>query len=280
MITLNDLCAHLLPPDDHLQFQSLIIDEPRLILVAAMSSASSTCPDCHQPTTYIHGRYPRTLADLPWATAPIELRLIVRRFRCRTCTCRRQTFAERLPQVAPLYARTTTRLATAQAHTGLSLGGAAGARHLARQGAPVSRNTLLRRVRRCALPQGTAPHIIGIDDWAWRKGHRYGTIVVDLERGCPIDVLEDRAAETVTDWLQSHPDVKVVARDRAEAYGAGIRQGAPEATQVADRFHLLKNLASALQEVFSAYHRELDRLNHLPHNEPPPHDADSVTVPP
>ena len=278
MITLNDLCAHLLPPNERLKFQTLIIDEPHLILVAAIMSPKSTCPDCRQPTDRIHSSYPRTLADLPWATMPIELRFTVRRFFCRTCTCARQTFRERLPTIAPLYARTTTRLATAQAHTGLSLGGAAGARHLARQGTPVSRNTLLRRVRRCVLPQGTAPHIIGIDDWAWRKGHRYGTIVVDLERGCPIDVLEDRAAETVAAWLQSHPDVKVVARDRAEAYGAGIRQGAPEATQVADRFHLLKNLASALQEVFNAHYGEIANLNHVPHNEPLTRDDSAVAV--
>src|SRR4051794_26475416 len=109
MITLDDLCAQLLPPDDHLKFQSLIIDEPRLILVAAMISHSSMCPDCRQPTDHIHGCYQRTLADLPWATAPIELRLIVRRFRCPTCTCHRQTFTERLPKIAPRYARTTTR---------------------------------------------------------------------------------------------------------------------------------------------------------------------------
>ena len=280
MMTLDDLCTHLLPPDDHITFQSLIIDEPRFILVAAMISTHSTCPDCSQPTHRIHGRYRRTLADLPWATAPIELRLIVRRFRCCTGTCRRKTFAERLPTVAPLYARTTTRLATMQANTGLALGGAAGARHLSRHGLPGSRNTLLRRVRSVSLPEGPAPEVIGLDDWAWRKGHRYGTIVVDLERGCPIDVLEDRAAETVADWLQSHPDVKVVARDRAEAYGAGIRQGAPEATQVADRFHLLKHLASALPEVFNAHHREIDQLNHLPHHEPPTQDADSVTISP
>lgn len=239
MITLDDLCAHVLPPDDHITFQSLIIDEPRLILVAAMISTNSTCPDCRQPTHRIHGHYQRTLADVPWATAPIELRVIVRRFRCCTCTCRRQTFAERLPSVAPLYARTTTRLATTQADTGLVLGGAAGARHLSRHGSPVSRTTLLRRVRRVSLPGGPAPAIIGIDDWAWRKGHHYGTIIVDLQRGCPIDVLADRAAETVATWLQAHPDVTIVARDRAEAYAAGIRQGAPEATPVADRFHLL-----------------------------------------
>jgi transposase len=280
MITLDDLCAHLLPPDDHIKFQSLIIDAPRLILVAAMISTNSTCPDCNQPTQRIHGHYPRTLADLPWATAPIELRFIVRRFRCCTCTCRRKTFAERLPSVAPLYTRTTTRLSTTQANTGLALGGAAGARHLSRHGLPGSRNTLLRRVRSVSLPEGPEPEIIGLDDWAWRKGNRYGTIIVDLQRGCPLDLLEDRAAETVATWLQSHPDVKIVARDRAEAYAAGIRQGAPEATQVADRFHLLKNLAAALQEVFSAHHREIDQLNHLPHNEPPTQEADSVTVPP
>jgi len=279
MITLDDLCAHLLPPDDRITFQSLIIEEPRLILVAAMISAHSTCPDCRQPTHRIHGHYRRTLADLPWATAPIELRVIVRRFRCCTCTCRRQTFAERLPTVAPLYARTTTRLATTQANTGLVLGGAAGARHLSRHGVPGSRNTLLRRVRSMSLPEGPAPEIIGLDDWAWRKGQRYGTIIVDLQRGCPIDVLEDRAADTVAMWLQAHPDVTIVARDRAEAYAAGIRQGAPEATQVADRFHLLKNLAAALQEVFSAHHREIDQINHVPHNEPPTQADDFVTGP-
>ncbi len=227
------------PPDDHIQFQSLILDEPCLILVAAMNAPKSICPDCSQPTDRIHGRYLRTLADLPWATAPVELRLMVRRFRCGTCSCPRQTFAERLPSVAPPYARTTVRLSMTQAYTGFALGGAAGARHLARQGLTVSRNTLLRRVRRVSLSQRPEPEIIGIDDWAWRKGNRYGTLIVDLERGCPIDLLEDRATETVATWLQSHPGVTLVARDRAEAYAAGIRRGAPDATQVADRFHLL-----------------------------------------
>ena len=279
MIMLNDLCANLLPPNERLTFKTLIIDEPHLILVAAMMSPKSTCPDCRQPTDRIHSRYPRTLADLPWATTPIELRLTVRRFFCRTCTCARQTFSERLPTIAPLYARTTTRLATAQAHTGLSLGGAAGARHLARQGSPVSRQyAASARAALWRCPKGPEPQIIGIDDWAWRKGHRYGTIVVDLERGCPIDVLEDRATQTVAAWLQAHPEVKIVARDRAEAYGAGIRQGAPEATQVADRFHLLKNLASALQEVFSAHHREIAQLNKVAQNEPLTRDDGSVAV--
>jgi transposase len=114
MITLNDLCAHLLPPNERLQFPRLIIDAPHLILVAAMLSPTSTCPDCRQPTERIHSRYPRTLADFPWATTPIALRLTVRRFFCRTCTGARQTLSERLPTIAPFYARTTTRLATAK----------------------------------------------------------------------------------------------------------------------------------------------------------------------
>ena len=121
------------------------------------------------------------------------------------------------------------------------------------------------------------PQVVGVDDWAWRKGHRYGTIVVDLERGCPIDVLEDRLAETVAAWLQAHPGVRVVARDRAEAYGAGIRQGAPDATQVADRFHLLTNLAAALQEVFSAHPHEMETLRKP--DEPVTLDDGSVAVP-
>jgi len=278
MITLNELCAHLLPPDEHLKFKHLILDEQRIILVATMMTPKAACPDCHHLASRIHSDYQRTLTDVPWATMPIELRLTVRRFFCTTCTCGRQTFTERLPTIAPLYARTTTRLAGMQADTGLALGGAAGARRLTRQGLPVSRSTLLRRVRGLHLPEGPAPEVVGIDDWAWRKGHRYGTIVVDLERGCPIDVLEDRLAETVAAWLQAHPEVTIVARDRAEGYASGIRQGAPDATQVADRFHLLQNLAEALQEVFTAHSQDLAALNEAQSREPVTLEDGTVAV--
>ena len=120
-------------------------------------------------------------------------------------------------------------------------------RHLARQGVPGSRNTLLRRVRGLATPAAPRPCAVGIDDWAKRKGHTYGTIVVDLDRHCPVDLLEDRTAETVAAWLQAHPEVTVVARDRAEAYASGVAQGAPDAVQVADRWHLVKNLREAVE---------------------------------
>jgi transposase len=279
MITLNELCAHLLPPEEHLHFKNLILDEQRLILVATMTAPKAACPDCHHLAVRIHSRYPRTLADLPWAVAPIELQLTVRRFFCTTCTCSRQTFSERLPTVAPFYARTTARLATRQAETGLALGGAAGARQLGRQGMPGSRNTVLRRVRRLPTPAYPPPEVIGLDDWAWRKGHRYGTLVVDLERGCPIDVLEDRLAETVAAWLQAHPEVNVVARDRAEAYGAGIRQGAPDATQVADRFHLMQNLADALEQVLSAHGQDLEVIDEKRRQEPVACEDGSLAAP-
>ena len=260
-MTLQDLCARLLPPDDHLLVESLLMEEHGISLVLSATAPKAICPTCVHPADRVHGRYLRTVVDLPWATTPVDLLLWVRRFCCDTPTCERQTFTERLPIVAPVYARTTARLSTSQTWTGLALGGAAGARHLARQGLPGSRSTLLRRVRNLPAPEGPAPQIVGIDDWAWRKGHRYGSIVVDLERGCPIDVLADRKAETVAAWFKAHPEVSIVARDRAESYASGISEGAPDAIQVADRLHLFDNLADTLEEVFREYSRELDAIN-------------------
>jgi transposase len=177
----------------------------------------------------------------------VRLSLHVRRFFCDTPACGRRTFTERVPTVARPYAHTTTRVSQAQCDTGLVLGGAAGARQLARQGLPGSRQTVLRRVRAYQPAAGPAPRAIGIDDWAYRKGRRYGTIVVDLEGGGPVDLLEDRLAETVATWLRAHPEVTIVARDRADAYASGVTQGAPDAIQVADRWHLLKNLREAVE---------------------------------
>jgi transposase len=278
-MTLDDLCSRLLPPDDHLHFETLILEDHSLTLVAAMTAPTAVCPDCHQPSQRRHSGSPRTLADLPWALMPVALVLHVRRFLCDTAGCGRLTFTERLPTVAPLYARTTTRLRHSQAYTGLALGGAAGARQLARQSLPGSRNTVLRRVRSLSTPASPPPHVVGIDDWAWRKGHRYGTLVVDLERGCPIDVLEDRLADTVAAWFKAHPAVNVVARDRAESSASGIRQGAPEAVQVADRFHLMHNVAAALAQVFSAHHQDLDALNEAQRQALVTRDDGSVAVP-
>ena len=242
---LHDLAARLLPSP--LQVETLTLEDHGLTLDVKVTAPTAPCPTCAQSATRVHSDYRRTLADLPWATLPVRLSLQVRRFFCDTPSCRRQTFTERVPTVARPYAHTTTRASQAQCDTGLVLGGAAGARQLARQGLPGSRQTVLRRVRGYQPAPGPAPHVIGIDDWAKRKGHTYGTIVVDLERGCPVDLLDDRLAETVAAWLRAHPEVTVVARDRAEAYASGVTQGAPHAVQVADRWHLLKNLREAVE---------------------------------
>src|SRR5262245_12974772 len=165
-MTLYDLFSLLLPPDEHLHFETLLLEDHHLTLVAAMTAPQALCPDCHQPSQRIHSGYPRTLADLPWAMMPVAVRLQVRRFFCDTPICVRTTFTERMPTVAPRDARTTTRLRHSQAYTGLALGGAAGARQLARQSTPGSRSTVLRRVRSLSTPAYPPPHIVGIDDWA------------------------------------------------------------------------------------------------------------------
>src|SRR5262245_7766668 len=246
-MTCTDLCTDLLPPHAPLHIETMAMTERGMTLAVAVTTSQALCPTCTQPSTHIHSDYRRTLADLPWAATPVQLHLRVRRFWCETPHCARQTFTERVPQVAPCSARATARLRARQTSTGLALGGAAGARDLARQGVPGSRNTLLRRVRGLATPAAPPPCAVGIDDWAKRKGHTYGTIVVDLDRHCPVDLLEDRTAETVAAWLQAHPEVTVVARDRAEAYTSGVTQGAPDAVQVADRWHLMKNLREAVE---------------------------------
>src|SRR5262249_26170617 len=184
-MTLDDLCSRLLPPDEHLHFETLILEDHSLTLVAAMTAPTAVCPDCHQPSQRRHSGYPRTLADLPWAFMPVALVLHVRLFFCDTSGCGRLTFTERLPTVAPLYARTTTRLRHSQAYTGLALGGSAGARQLARQSLPGSRNTVLRRGRRLA-PAAYPPHRRrGMRCWGWREGHPYGTNVGGRAKSTP-----------------------------------------------------------------------------------------------
>jgi transposase len=172
----------------------------------------------------------------------VRLYLPVRRFFCDTPLCRLQTFTERAPTVARPYAHAATCVVQAQYDIGLALGEAAGARQIARPGLLGSCQTVLRRVRAYQPEQGPAPWMIGLDNWAYRTGRRYGTLVVDLARGCPVDLLDDCMVETVATWLRAHPEVTVVTRDCADTYALGITQGAPEAVQVADRWRLLKNL--------------------------------------
>jgi transposase len=254
----------------------------QITLRVRSTQATAPCPLCTTPAHHIHSHYERTLADLPWAAYRVRLQLRGRKWFCGKRACRRRIFTERLPTVAAPWARRTLRLAQRLVALGVALGGKAGV-HLGHQWAlVVSRNTLLRLLRRQPAPAFPTPTVLGVDDFALRKRQTYGTILVDLERRQPVALLPDRTAETVAQWLREHPGVKVIARDRSTAYAEGARHGAPAATQVADRFHLLQNLREALDQVFSTHGQVLDAVNATLQPQPVPlsDGALAVSVPP
>src|SRR5436309_4451064 len=254
----------------------------QITLRVQSTQTSAPCPLCTTPARRIHSDYGRTLADLPWAQDRVRLQLRVRKWFCSNRSCPRRIFTERLPTVAVPWARRTLRLAQRLVALGSALGGNAGARLSHQWDLVVRRNTLLRLLRRQPAPSCPTPRVLGVDDFALRKRHTYGTILVDLERRQPVALLPERTAEPVAQWLREHPGVEVIARDRASAYAEGARQGAPAATQVADRFHVLQNLAEALTQVFTTHGRVLDAVNATERQQPVPlsDGTSAVPVPP
>jgi transposase len=248
-----------LPP--HLDAWQLDHTATLLTLHVTSTQRGVTCPVCAVFTHRVHSGYTRLLADLPWGAARVRWQLRVRKCFCGNPQCPRRIFTERLPGVVAPWARRAQRLAAWLSAIGLALGGAAGTRLSRRLGLRVSRHTLLRVVRRLPLPCDSTPQALGIDDFAFRTRQTYGTVLIDLECRRPVALLPDREAETGALWLQAHPGVEVIARDRSKAYERGIRQGAPTITQVADRFHLLQNLAETLEQVFSRHSVALKAVN-------------------
>lgn len=213
--------------------------------VEAEGYQTASCPNCKTLSRSRHSRYWRTLHDLPLQGTAVRLRLCLSRWRCRTATCERQVFVERLPDLCNTHAQRTTRASQIVALLAHALGGRPAQQLAGRLGVAAGRDTLLRHVKRAALQNSpTAPvPILGVDGWAWRKGQRFGTILVDLERRRVVDLLPDRSADSLATWLRAHPEVTVISRDRQGLYAEGARRGAPQAVQVADRFHLLQNLS-------------------------------------
>jgi transposase len=228
-----------------------------LVIGVACQAPRMECPECHQPSARMHGSYQRTVADLPCAGRNVILALTVRKFVCTMPTCSRKIFTERLPGLVESYARMTSRLTALVQALGLVAGGQMGTRQADRTGIATTPSTLLRHLMQLPTPTLRAVRVLGVDDFAWKKRFTYGTILVDLERRKIIDVLPDRESATVETWLKEHPEVHIVSRDRGKEFAKAATLGAPQAQQVVDRFHMVKNLSEVLQEILGHCRAEI-----------------------
>lgn len=241
----------VLPDNSLLRLDEILQHVDGIVMSVSVSAGMAACPLCGTSSSRIHSRYTRTLRDLPWQGTRVRLRLCSRRFFCPRQDCSRSIFTERLPSVTQRYSRRTERLTKSVEFISYALGGEAGFRLAQHLGFECSADMLLRLIKSAqarAKPVEKV-RVVGIDDWAWRKRQRYGTILVDLEKRCPLDILPDRSAETVEAWLRQHPEIEIVSRDRAGAYAEASANGAPQAIQVADRWHLLCNLTQVIQRM-------------------------------
>lgn len=227
--------------------------DDELILELVPQATRARCPDCHRRSHHIHSRYTRRITDQPLGGRHVTIHLQVRRFICRMPTCPRTTFVEQAPGLVARYARRSVPLQAEVQDIGLSLGGRPGERFAARRTVAISRTTPLRQVRALPDPAGPTPRVLSIDEFALRRGQTYGCLLVDLEAREPVDLLPERSAEAVVTWLREHEGVEVICRDRCSIFADGASRGAPEAVQVVDRFHLLRNLGKAVEPVIARH---------------------------
>jgi len=250
----------LLIPVSLYDVEQLEASQEGIVLGIRSTAEHGSCPDCQTSSFRVHSHYLRTMKDLPVCGIPLTLRLQVRRFFCDNPACGRKTFAEVVPELALPFARKTVRLTEQLRQLGFAIGAEEGARSATALKMACSADTMLRLIRRTTLSPHVTPTHLGVDDWAFRRNVSYGTILVDLHDHQVVDLLPDRSASSLESWLKAHPGVELITRDRSGEYALGARLGTPDAVQVADRFHIQKNLGEAVERIF---HRHREALQHI-----------------
>ena len=239
------------PLGNQFRLMGASFDQKRVLFYLKTVSLSANCFSCGTSSNSIHSNYEKKLADLPLLCFGLLLVIRVRRFFCKNPECSQKIFTESIGFFADRYSRMTTRLHDKVINIGLELGGEAAYRVLRVLNVFLSADTILRKISKSTIDTQPKVRVLGVDDWAWKKGQRYGTVLVDLEKRKVIDLLPDRSAESLKTWLQNHTEVEVISRDRASAYAKGAREGAPQAAQVADRWHLLKNYKEVVEKLIT-----------------------------
>lgn len=253
-----DLCRLLLNTDQY-EIEQIQINNWKIRLVVESIANHAVCPECQQLSAQIHSHYWRYPSDLAWADFPVVWNLRAKRFFCRNRGCPKRTFAEQHPQILAPYARRTNRLNERQQLVGVNLCARAAERLLHVFQIEISDTTINRLIRAIPEIEPLAVRVLGVDDWAKRKGQRYGTLLIDLEKSRVLDVLEDRSTETLCQWLAQRPEIEIISRDRSQAYANAIDQGAPKAIQVADRWHLLKNCTDTVIKILQREYQTLKK---------------------
>lgn len=251
------LAEVLWPEEMGLQIDMIDVVAEKLIVKAHGTQEMACCPECQETSSRIHSQYQRCPADLPCVGYTVQLNLTVPRFFCDNTACSHRTFAARFPILLHPYARRTTRLRKQQGRVGFVVSAETGSSLLGILGMLTSPDTLIRLVRQTPDTIRETPRVLGIDDWAKRKGQSYGTILVDLEKHEVVDLLPERSSESVSKWLQEHPGVEIISRDRGAEYIEGATAGAGDALQIADRFHLFQNITDVTRKMLKKRTKKL-----------------------
>lgn len=249
--------AFFLPLPEGLSITQMCREESTLVLEIVSKRFCSCCPLCTHPSDSIHSSYCRTLRDVPCGGQAVRLHLTVRKFFCHNPECKRKIFTERLPAFVEPWAQMTLRLVAILQAIGLSTSGSLGARLANRLSVKTSWMTILRRIMELSTPATPSVTVLGVDDFSFKRGRRFGTILVDLSTHQVIDLLPERKSESTAAWMQNHPEIRYVSRDRGNDYAQAAREGAPQAASVADRFHLYKNLVEAIEPAVARCYREM-----------------------